>query len=94
MKDTPKVNRNSITKAVESLLETGSRQATVYQHPKLTVKATRRHKPDKRSRHTEILLTIGTPNYAERAFIKTCLKCGHPFPLSGVQLKAYPAKKR
>jgi hypothetical protein len=93
MKETPQVSRNSVTKAVEALLETSSRQATVYQHPKLIIKATRRFKPDKRSRHTEILLTIGTPNYAERAFIKACLKAGEPFPVRRVQLKAYPAKK-
>lgn len=88
-----KINRNSISKAVESLLETGARQAVVYQHPNLVVKATRRHKPDKRARTTEIMLTIGAPNYECQQFIKRCLKAGEPFPVRKVQLKFYSTKK-
>lgn len=87
-----KINRNSIAKAVESLLETGARQAVVYQHPNLVVKATRRHKPDKRARTTEITLTIGAPNYECRQFIKRCLKACEPFPVRKVQLKFYTKK--
>jgi hypothetical protein len=40
-----KVARISITKAVEAVLELPSvRKATVFQHPELTVVATKRHK--------------------------------------------------
>jgi hypothetical protein len=88
----PEVSRTSILKSIESVLESDARQATVYQHPKLTIKTTRLLKLNKRSRHDTYVLTIGTPNYAERAFVKACLKAGEPFPIRKVQLKFYPEK--
>lgn len=92
--ETPKLARTSIYRAVEALLETGARQAVVYQHPKLCVKVTRRFKPDRRNTRTDIALTIGAPNYAGRQFIKACLKAGEPFPIRKTQLKFYPKKAR
>jgi hypothetical protein len=84
---TPKVARISITKAVEAVLELSVRKATVYQHPRLTVVATRRHRPRKNARFVEILLTIGQPNFASRKFIKDCLKAGEKFPVRKIQLE-------
>ncbi len=70
----------------------GARKATKYFSPTLVAKATRRHKGTKRDRTTEILVTIGRPNYAERKFIKTALAAGEQFPIKGIQLKFYPTK--
>jgi diaminopimelate epimerase len=70
-----------------------ARSAVKYVSEKEVVKATRRGKPSKRACQTQVLLTIGRPNYAERKFIKLCQKAGEPFPVKKVQLKLYPAKK-
>lgn len=64
-----------------------AKRATKYVSPALVVKATRRHKPRRNERTAEIVLTIGAPNYAERAFIKTARKAGEAFPIRKVQLK-------
>ena len=92
MTDAPKLARCSLSKAVESLLEVGARSATVVQHPKLTVTATRRHRPNRRAPYTTILLTIGRPNFRWRKFIKDCQKAGEPFPVKKVQLTFYPKR--
>ena len=86
------IARTSIVKAVEGALMPGVRRATVYQSAKLTVKATRQRKPDGRDRQVTLLLTCGSPNYAERQFIKDCKEAGEPLPVRRVQLKGYPKK--
>lgn len=58
--------------------------ATAYLSPKETVKATLRQKT--RSQ-TEVLLTIGRPNYREQRFIKLCQKAGETFPIKRLQLR-------
>lgn len=90
---TPKVARRSIYKAVETLLESGARKSTVFQHPRLTVVATRRHKPRKNGRSVEIVLTIGGPNYANRKLVKDWLKAGEPFPVKHVLLEWFKQRK-
>ena len=70
-------------------VQNGVRRATKYISPTCTVKATRQHKPDGRKRSVTIILTIGAPNYAERAFIAACKKAGETFPVRKVQLKAW-----
>ena len=70
----------------------GSKRATKYISPALTLKATRRHKPRRGERAVEVLLTIGKPNYAERQFIADCKKAGVPFPVRKVQLKAWSGR--
>lgn len=67
-----------------------TRKATYYVSPKYVVSAALRGKPNKRARSTEIVVKIGKPNYAERKFIKLCLKAGEPFPMKKIQLKFYP----
>ncbi|MDD4998661.1 MAG: hypothetical protein PHI99_10970 [Syntrophales bacterium] len=65
-------------------------KATKYLSEKLVVKATRRRfhgKILKKARITEINVTIGAPNYAEREFIKKARKAGEPFPIKKIQLK-------
>ena len=89
-----KIPRNAISKAVESLLETDARQATVYLGPKAVVTATRRFKPDKRSKRVDLVLKLGAPNYREAQFINACFKAGEPLPVRKVQLKFWPNPKK
>jgi hypothetical protein len=65
-------------------------KATKYLTEQLTIKATRKrfkNKIYKTGKITEIMFTIGRPNYQEREFIKLCKKSGEPFPIKKVQLK-------
>ena len=86
------ITRSSIARAVEAALAPGVRKATVYLSEDTVVKATRRHRGAKNSRTTELILTLGRPNYEERAFIKTCKKAGEPLPVRKVQLKFFPKR--
>lgn len=88
-----KVPRNAIARAVETVLETGCRKATVYLGSKTVVKCTARHRPDKREKAPSFVLTIGAPNFVERRFIRLCKKAGEPFPVRKVQIKFWPKKK-
>lgn len=89
----PKVNRTSIINPIEELLFWSARKVICYQHPRLTVTATRRHRPDRRSGITEILLTIGKPNHAARKVIKQALKEGKTFPLHPCKLIYWPKRR-
>jgi hypothetical protein len=89
-----KIPRVAIHRVVEACLEVGARKAEIYLSPVLVVRAARRHKPDKRNRITEIVLTIGAPNYAEREFIALCNRVKEPFPVRKIQLHWYPEKKK
>ena len=82
-----KIPRNVLNQVVEVVMELGAKKATKYLSENLTVKATRRFKANKRSRSTDIVLTIGKPNYAERQFIKKCRRAGEPFPIKKLQIK-------
>jgi len=81
-----KVSRSSIARVVEACLGVGARRATVFLSPKLTVKATRRHKMRGGECRTELVLTIGRPNYSEREYIKLCQDCGEKFPVKRIKL--------
>ena len=85
----PPVERAVIAVVGECLA--GSRQATAYLSSRLTVKATRQRPPDGRCRQTTLLVSIGTPNFLERRFVKACLRSGEPFPVKRIQLKRYPS---
>lgn len=87
MSNQQKINRTSLAKVTEACLELGARKATVFQSPKLIIRATRRFKKSGRNTRDEVLLTFGAPNYAERKFIKACQKAGEPLPVRKVQLK-------
>ncbi len=87
-----KIPRNAVNRVVMALMECESlKRAVIYLASDCIVRATRRS--PQRGR-TEIVLTIGRPNYAERKFIKTCQKAGEPFPVRKMQLKWYPKKRR
>lgn len=67
----------------------GRRKATKYVSPSMVVKATARYKPRRGARSCEIVVTVGTPNYAERDFIRDAKKAGERFPLRRVQVKEW-----
>jgi hypothetical protein len=71
-----------------------ARRVTAYRSTRLVVKATRRHRVDRRSRREEFVVTIGPPNFRERAFIKQCQRAGEPFPvLSKAQIQGWPSRR-
>lgn len=84
---------NAIRDTVRSLLWQHAYRATKYLDKQTVVKATRRHKINGRARTTEIVVTFGYPNYAEREFIKKCKKAGEPFPVKKIQLKFTVGKR-
>ena len=66
----------------------GAVQVTKYFSPKEIVRATvKRFHGKLYGKNREIIFTIGRPNYAERKFIKNCLKAKEPFPIKRLQLK-------
>lgn len=85
---------NAVVQTLDVLLSTGSWKATKYLSDKLVVRAVRRLYGNKFDRYqTEIVLTIGRPNYAERALIKACKQAKEPFPVKKVLIKSVPKKK-
>lgn len=83
-----KITRKAISDLAETILEGGARQATKYFSESLIVRATRRTYGGKIIKgNTEIVFTIGRPNYAEREFIKKCKKAKEPFPVKKIQIK-------
>ena len=87
-----KIPLNIFPQLVDTLLRQGAIKALKIFDDHTIVRATRKTyngKIDKRSRTTEILFTIGSPNYLERKFIKDCKKAKEPFPIKKIQIK-YP----
>ena len=81
---------------VNSLLSLGARRVTKYLSPKMVVSAARpvyKEAPwSARYTRVYIVIKIGAPNFAERAFIKKCQKAGDPFPINEIHLNSPPAK--
>lgn len=87
--------RLAVDKAYRAMRDnTEAKQVIVYNSPKSTVKLTRIRRFDKRSRGESFVLTIGSPCYRAREFIKLCKKAGEPFPVRKVQLKMWPKPKK
>ncbi len=80
-------------KLAEVLISEGAYRATKFISEKDVIKATRRGKIDRRNSRTEILFTLGTPNYIEREFIKKLKQCGEPFPVKKILLK-WPVRRK
>lgn len=84
---------NAVLKAIPDVTNwviSGARKATKFISPTLTVKASRIHKLDRRSRAESYVVSVGKPNYKEREFIKACKDAGETFPVKRIQLKFYP----
>ena len=84
-----KIPHNAINRVVEACFLPGVRSSVLYLTETFIIKATRRHKPDGRSKTTEIVLTCGSPNYEGRKFAKACVQSGESFPVKKLQLKWY-----
>lgn len=69
------------------------RGAEKYLAPDLVVKATAQRRKDSRARGRTFIVTIGKPNYRERAFIKKCKAAGEPFPVKKIMLRLWPKKR-
>lgn len=83
----------SVGAVIDALLVTDAKTATKYVSPDLTIKATViGRRPRKRDQRVYLNVTIGKPNYRERAFVAQCRKAGEPFPVKKIQLRAFPAK--
>jgi hypothetical protein len=73
---------------MRAVLLGGAIRATKYINEKQTIKATRkRYKKGVVHSAIDIVITIGKPNYIERAFIKKHKQTGGSFPVKKLQLK-------
>jgi len=70
------------------------RRATAYISRTETVKVSRRRKLDRRYRQEEFVVTLGTPNYRERQWIKDAQKASVSFPVRKIQLTYWPKKRK
>ncbi|MDD5354935.1 MAG: hypothetical protein PHY56_00100 [Candidatus Omnitrophica bacterium] len=80
---------NGIGKVVGVLLRSDAVKATKYVTRDYTIKVKRKCFKG-RVYHRgplELHVTVGRPNYAERKFIKDCIKAGESFPVKKIQLK-------
>lgn len=89
----------NVGRVVDALMASGAHTATLYVTDKLTVRATRKMFGPKGRRRfngtraTDVVLTIGAPNYKARAFIKLAKRAGERFPIRKIQL-SFPAGAR
>ena len=81
------VTRKAFAQLAEAILGVGAKKATKYFSDREVLKATYQGRRSKRNTRHTILFTIGTPNYAEREFIKKAKRAGEPFPVKRVQMK-------
>lgn len=92
------VTKRVVADVVAALVVSGARKATKYLSEKETIKASRPAYKDDKKRgrfrrglsRTDIVLTIGGPNYEERKFIKACKRAGESFPVKKIQLRFLP----
>ena len=75
-------------------MKSNCKSAVKFLDEKTIVRATWRNKPKGNNTREEIVVTIGCPNYLERAFVKQCKQSGEKFPIRKIQLKYYPIKKK
>lgn len=83
---------DAVRSVVDHLLKSNAVKAVKYLAPNLVVRAvrTRFGKKILSYGNKQITLTIGHPNYLERAAIKECQKAGEPFPVKKIRLKLQP----
>lgn len=70
-----------------------ARTAVLYLSPKRVVRATRQFKQSRRATRDNYIVTIGAPNFAERAAIKVMQRGNIKFPLKFVIVKGWPVPK-
>ena len=83
--------RNQIGRVVETAMrQVDAQRVTLFIDEKTTLKATRTRRFDGRMRQETFVVTLGTPNYAERKFIKLLKAAGEPFPVKRLGYKWWP----
>ena len=83
----------AFSSVADAIIASGAYRATKFLSPRLTVKATRRHRVNRRDRRVELLFTYGQPNHEERSFVSRCRRAGEPLPVKKVQLKFKAARR-
>lgn len=86
---------NTIGCVYNAVVANGARSATKYLSDRLVVRATRRLYGGKilpKHYNTEVVITVGRPNYRERQFIKECKRAGESFPVRKIQLR-FPRRR-
>jgi hypothetical protein len=77
-------------KCIAALLnDTMLRRATFYVTSTLTIKATRQHRT-KRGRSATFVVSMGRPNFRERAYIHNLRAAGCLFPVRKLQFDFWP----
>lgn len=88
------LNPTTLNKLYAAMLANRNlRRATCYLDPKIVAKLTRQQRIKGRPDHHTYLLTVGAPNFVERAKIKTLVKAGEPFPVKKLALQEWPVAK-
>lgn len=82
----------SVDRVVACALLPEVRSATVYVSPKLRVTATRRFQ-SLRAPAVDLVVTVGKPNYKQRAFLKR-QKAATRFPIATPQVAHWPKKRQ
>jgi hypothetical protein len=83
----------AVKKALETLLLSDAKKATVYVSEDMVVSVCRRFKPDGQARSVDFVLKMGKPNYMERAFLAACKQAAEPIPLHKAQLRQWPVRR-
>lgn len=69
----------NVNRMVDALRYSASRSVVCFESEKQVVRVTRRHKPNKRARTEEFVLTIGAPNFREREMLDRGAQTGRLF---------------
>lgn len=87
----PTIQKGVLDAMAVAIFEDGAQRVTKFLTEHMTVKMTRKvYGKNKRfglGKKIDIVLTVGTPNYAECKFIKEAKEAGEPFPVKKMLIK-------
>jgi hypothetical protein len=86
------IDSKHIASVCSALMSGDAKSAVKYLDEKTIVRATWHNKPMSRNRLETMVVTIGAPNYLERAFIKKCNKNGLAIKFPCSYTKPWPKK--
>jgi hypothetical protein len=81
-----KIARKDLLVMMEIMVEGWAKSVTKYYTDRLIVRMVRKTFKGCCIENSEILVTIGIPNYKEREFIKKCKKLKEPLPVKKLQI--------
>lgn len=80
--------------AVDILTKDANHRSVTYFHnEKQVIHVTRNNKPNKRDRYACYSLTLGAPNYLDRAYIKRLRRAGMDVH-GAIKIRLWPKKKK